>query len=177
MSSLPPDARERPGLAVWLGSGSKSRLDLMNELVDTPDVWGGLKTRRMTFHGKISADIDEKAIRYEDPKELVMALAHAKADAILADAAKKAAMEAQEQYGDVYLVTCDQVVVHKDKILEKPEGADEARAMIRGYAEAPAMTVGSTVVTDVRRGYGRGGWMWRRFGLLREGLGRRMWRR
>ena len=59
-------------------------------------------------------------------------------------------MESDAQ--NVYLVTCDQVVVHSGVILEKPENEAEARAMIRGYAEAPAMTVGSTVVTDVRRG-------------------------
>ena len=61
------------------------------------------------FHGKVSADIDEKAIRHEDPKELVMALAHAKADAILGDPVKRAAMLAGP--AGVYLVTCDQVVV------------------------------------------------------------------
>ena len=50
-------------------------------------------TRQVTFHGKVSADIDEKAIRFEDPKELVMALAHAKADAILGDAVEVPTIE------------------------------------------------------------------------------------
>ena len=152
--------------AIWLGSGSKSRLDLMQELVSSPSFQS---LGPVAFHGKVSADIDEKAIRHADPKELVMALAHAKADAILGDAAKrdlllttKAVVDAptigasepldNEPTNNVYLVTCDQVVVHKDVILEKPENEAEARAMIQGYADAPAMTVGSTLVTDVRRG-------------------------
>jgi predicted house-cleaning NTP pyrophosphatase (Maf/HAM1 superfamily) len=50
------------------------------------------------------------------------------------------------------LITCDQVVLHKGCILEKPEDEGEARRMIAGYAEAPASTVGSTVVTHVRSG-------------------------
>lgn len=139
---------------LWLGSGSTSRLAIMNELVASGRL-DELVGRPVLFHGKVSADIDEKAIRHEDPKELVMALAHAKADAILGDPVKRAAMlGGTEDAGPagVYLVTCDQVVVHRGRILEKPESEAEARAMIRGYAEAPAMTVGSTVVTEVRRG-------------------------
>ncbi len=134
---------------LWLGSGSSSRLGIMNELVASGRL-DELVGRPVLFHGKVSADIDEKAIRHEDPKELVMALAHAKADAILGDPVKRAAMLAGP--AGVYLVTCDQVVVHRGRILEKPESEAEARAMIRGYAEAPAMTVGSTVVTEVQRG-------------------------
>lgn len=146
--ATPPTAAETAADAIFLGSGSKSRLALMEELVSSPSFQS---TRRVAFLGKVSADIDEKAIRYEDPKELVMALAHAKADAILGDATKRCKLlESDAQ--NVYLVTCDQVVVHSGVILEKPENEAEARAMIRGYAEAPAMTVGSTVVTDVRRG-------------------------
>jgi septum formation protein len=138
---------------VWLGSGSKSRLDILAELARSPS-WSGTQ-----FHGKVSADIDEKSIRFDDPKELVIALAHAKADAILE--AKRDELlavnqggqgEQMEGTGKVFLITCDQVVVHKDKILEKPESDEEARGMIRGYAEAPAMTVGSTVVTDIETG-------------------------
>jgi septum formation protein len=134
--------------AIWLGSGSKSRLALMEELVSSPSFHSA---HRVSFRGKVSADIDEKAIRCVDPKELVLALAHAKADAILGDDAKRGKL-LEEAFRNVYLVTCDQVVVHKGAILEKPESEAEARAMIRGYADAPAMTVGSTVVTDVRRG-------------------------
>lgn len=129
---------QKEAVRVWLGSGSASRHALMKEIMEE---YGEL----MTFMGKVSADIDEKAIRYDDPRQLVLALAHAKADAIL---------EKENGFGgeDGYLITCDQVVLHKGCILEKPEDEGEARRMIAGYAEAPASTVGSTVVTHVRTG-------------------------
>lgn len=132
----------KPALGpVWLGSGSSSRLQLMQEIVNAESI-----PYAIDFAGKISADIDEKAIRCNDPQDLVLALAHAKADAIL------------EKHRDMlgrdggFLITCDQVVVHKGNILEKPENEREARAMIAGYAEAPASTVGSTVVTNIKTG-------------------------
>lgn len=52
----------------------------------------------------ITADIDEKAIRTPDPKDLVMMLAHAKASAI----AKKL-KDSGSYIKPGYLVTCDQV--------------------------------------------------------------------
>ncbi len=69
------------------------------------------------------ADIDEKALRRDSPRELVLALAHAKADALLPRLAGAAADAA----GGAYLITCDQVVLHDDVIREKPADADEAR--------------------------------------------------
>lgn len=147
MATGPPPPVETAD-AIWLGSGSKSRLALLEELVSSPSFQSPC---RVSLRGKVSADIDEKAIRYADPKQLVLALAHAKADAILRDGDKRCKL-LEDDFQNVYLVTCDQVVVHNDVILEKPENEAEARAMIRGYADAPAMTVGSTVVTDVRRG-------------------------
>lgn len=137
------------------------------------------------------ADIDEKAIRHEEPSELVMQLAHAKADVLLplirsdlnsaapsssdpdggadADGASTSApapggadsssilrqqQQQQQQPGAAtcFLITCDQVVVHEGRILEKPEGPEEAREFIRGYARSPAQTVGSILVTRVGPG-------------------------
>ncbi|KAA8494098.1 Maf-like protein [Porphyridium purpureum] len=100
----------------------------------------------------IKADIDEKAIRRPEPSELVRELGHAKADAILAkidafsDEQRRALMP---EGAHVLLLTGDQVVVHKGQILEKPESADEIRANCKGFAEAPASTVGSVVITPV----------------------------
>lgn len=65
-----------------------------------------------------TADIDEKAIRHEQPEQLVMLLAHAKAEAI-----RKKLLAAGAHAG--LLITCDQVVVHEGHILEKPENAEE----------------------------------------------------
>jgi len=85
----------------------------------------------------IKADIDEKAIRHEQPRQLVLALAHAKADAIIQQL-QQGGQQQQQQPSDSqagssngsssegYLITCDQVVVHEGQIREKPEDVAEA---------------------------------------------------
>ena len=73
------------------------------------------------------ADIDEGAIRHDDARRLVLRLAHAKADAICAQ------LRAAGGGAGGLLVTCDQVVLHEGRILEKP--ADEAQV---GDASAAA---------------------------------------
>lgn len=73
-----------------------------------------------------TAGIDEKAIREPDPRALVVALAHAKADAIIARLRSGDEVGAGRRG---VLITCDQVVVHMGRILEKPE--DEAQASQR----------------------------------------------
>lgn len=115
--------------ALILGSGSSTRKVILGEMgipftVDKPG-------------------IDEKAIRREEPSELVLALGLAKAAALL-DGPNGATYASR---GDLIL-TGDQVVVWKGQILEKPENEKEARAFIAGYGEAPPSTVGSCVVTD-----------------------------
>lgn len=50
------------------------------------------------------------------------------------------------------LLTGDQVVVYNGRVLEKPLTADDVRQYVGGYATAPAVTVGATVVTDVATG-------------------------
>jgi len=140
---------------VILGSSSSSRRAILDELV-------------AGFPGfayeVVTADIDEKALRDPSPAALVTQLAHAKADAIVAKLRAAAAgagegADAAAASGSTsYLITCDQVVVHEGRILEKPETADEARAMIRGYTrDAPASTVGAVVVTRLAAGGGGGG--------------------
>jgi len=85
--------------------------------------------------------IDERAIRSEDPGALTLALAHAKADALLLQIHEPA-----------LLITSDQVVVWQGKIREKPAHAEEARAFLRGYAEGPAETVTAVVITHTATG-------------------------
>jgi septum formation protein len=87
------------------------------------------------------ADIDERAIRAEEPGALTLALAHAKADALL-----------PQIHEPALLITSDQVVVWQGKIREKPAHAEEARAFLRGYAEGPAETVTAVVVTHTATG-------------------------
>lgn len=92
------------------------------------------------------ADIDEKAIRRDDPRKLTLALAHAKADAL-----------AQKIHESALLVTSDQIVVWNGEIREKPEGPEQAREFLSGYAEHPAETVTAVVVTNVKTGKRREG--------------------
>jgi len=89
----------------------------------------------------MAADIDEKAIRHDNPKELVLALANAKADALLPRISAPA-----------ILITADQVVAWKDEIREKPENEEEARRFLRTYHEAPADIINATVVTNTATG-------------------------
>lgn len=85
----------------------------------------------------MAADIDEKALRDDDPEKLTLLLAHAKADALLPHIHKKS-----------ILITSDQVVMSGGVMLEKPESEDEAWEHLRGYAESPAVTITAVVVTD-----------------------------
>lgn len=93
----------------------------------------------------LNPDIDEKSIRIADPRALTLALAHAKADALLPRIDTPA-----------ILITADQVIAWNNTIREKPESADEVRAYLRGYGTHPAETVGAVVVvntaTNVRAG-------------------------
>lgn len=116
------------------------------------------------------AGIDEKAIRAADPRALVSALAHAKADAVLASLAADPPLPLPPPTDDAnggdanggggggggravtLLLTGDQVVVHGGRVLEKPTTADDVREYVAGYATAPAVTIGATVVTDVATG-------------------------
>lgn len=98
----------------------------------------------------LTADIDERAIRVPNPLDLVLRLAHAKADAIL-DKIRRVDNDGVPTTKG-FLLTCDQVVTHEGRILEKPTDAEEALKFISGYGRAPASTVGSTVCTDLLTG-------------------------
>lgn len=95
----------------------------------------------------LSADIDEQAIRHDVPTQLVALLAEAKASALIN---KLTASEGTPSNG--YLITCDQVVVHQGRILEKPASEEEARAFIKSYANSFASTVGSVMCTALSTG-------------------------
>ncbi|WCJ35183.1 Nucleoside triphosphate pyrophosphatase [Euphorbia peplus] len=125
-----------------------------------------------------SADIDERSIRKEKPEDLVMALAEAKANAIidklLADKTRDKdgeftiliaadTAEAIQQRLPVcdyikdaqptLLITCDQVVVYEGAIREKPSNEEEARAFMKGYSGGHAATVSSVLVTNLKTGF------------------------
>ena len=138
--------RALPGARVVLGTASAARRGVMDGVARELGV--GYEVRK--------AGIDEKAIRREDPGELVLALADAKADAILA-----------QERGDLagaagVLITADQVVTQVAPgggpgapnfiILEKPESSEEFRAVARSYVGNPPSTVSGLVVTNLRTG-------------------------
>ncbi|XP_042452774.1 7-methyl-GTP pyrophosphatase-like isoform X1 [Zingiber officinale] len=109
---------------------------------------------RFHHHGQ-SADIDEKEIRMEKPEELVMALAEAKADAIISKLRSNGFNEQDD--GPTLLITADQVVVHGGMIREKPSSPEEAHEFIKGYSQGHASTVGSVLVTNLKTGVRKGG--------------------
>ena len=87
------------------------------------------------------ADIDEKAIRHDDPKKMVLAIAKAKAEALKA-----------RIHEPKVLVTADTVVLWQDEVREKPKDKQEAIAFLRGYNIAPAEVVTGIVVTNLANG-------------------------
>nr|GMD89395.1 maf-like protein DDB_G0281937 isoform X3 [Ipomoea batatas]GMD93747.1 maf-like protein DDB_G0281937 isoform X3 [Ipomoea batatas] len=101
----------------------------------------------------MSADIDEKAIRKEKPEDLVMALAEAKAEAIIPRLNIDESMEDAEP---MLLITCDQVVVYEGMIREKPENKEEAREFIKDYSNGQAATISSVLVRNLKTGKKRG---------------------
>lgn len=88
-----------------------------------------------------SADIDEKAIRREDPERLTVALARAKARAIISRLAHPA-----------LVVTADQVVERNGEIREKPESEAQAREYLATCHLAPLRVVNGMAATNTAAG-------------------------
>ena len=95
----PPLTTPTPLHRPQLGSGSASRRHVLEK--------AGVQ------HRVVKPDIDERAIRHEDPVALVEALARAKADALLARWRGK---DADAGPTPDFLITCDQVVVCNGEI-------------------------------------------------------------
>jgi Maf-like protein len=83
-----------PQPQIILGTQSQSRRAVIDRLAKQFDF----------KYSSITADIDEQAIRRDDPQELVLVLAHAKADAIV-----KKLQASSSLLKPGFLVTCDQV--------------------------------------------------------------------
>lgn len=89
----------------------------------------------------VTADIDEKAIRLDDPEKLTLELAKAKAVAI------------QEKLTEpAILITADQVIVWNGEIREKPENEEQAKAYLCSLHEAPSRIVNGIAVTNTATG-------------------------
>ncbi|XP_015071340.1 maf-like protein DDB_G0281937 isoform X3 [Solanum pennellii] len=130
-----------PQFKLILGSSSTARKKILGDM--------GYEFTTM------SADIDEKAIRKEKPEDLVMALAEAKAEAIIP---RVSIGESEGDAESTLLITCDQVVVYEGVIREKPSSEAEARQFMKDYANGQAATVSSVLVTNLTTGSRRGEW-------------------
>ena len=112
-------------MQIILGSKSISRQQILKEMGYQFSV--------------LDPNIDEKKIRFSDPLKLTLALALAKAKALLPKIKNPA-----------LLITADQVVRCDGKIIEKPESASEAKEFLQAYAKHPAETITAIVVTNTK---------------------------
>ncbi|KAL7611535.1 uncharacterized protein LOC111902960 [Lactuca sativa] len=127
---------------IILGSSSMARRKILAEM--------GYDFTIMT------ADIDEKSIRKEKPEDLVVALAEAKAEALISRLG--IAGHKEENAHPTLLITADTVVVYEGTIREKPSSKEEARHFVKGYSGGCAIVVGSVVVTNLTTGIKKRGW-------------------
>ena len=91
-----------------LGSASKTRQKILKEK--------GYQLKVLT------ADIDEKKIRAKDPRDIVLKLAFAKAEAI------------RKKAKNGILITCDQITLSNGRILEKARNLNEAEEFLKSYS-------------------------------------------
>lgn len=118
----------RPNMPIILGSSSKRRQ-------------GVLKGLGWDFQ-VMSPDIDEKAIRAAKPQDMVLAIATAKAQALLPKIKEPA-----------ILITADQVVLCNGEVREKPANPEQAKQFWQSYsAGQPAETISAVVVTNTQTG-------------------------
>lgn len=114
-------------MKIILGSSSAGRKLIMSELA-----------QEFGFNFEImSSDIDEKAVRFDNPSDLVMAIANAKADALIVKIKEPA-----------ILICSDQVVLYKGKIREKPIDEKEAREFLQSYGQVFPETIGAVVIVN-----------------------------
>lgn len=115
-------------MRIILGSRSEGRKKVLEKMGYSFDV--------------IPADIDEKAIRHENPTILTLSLARAKTDALTARLEPQKAL----------LIVSDQVVVCNGKIYEKPVNSAEVLSFFKSYRDYPAETVTSVMITNLETG-------------------------
>lgn len=118
-------------MKIILGSSSVGRRSIMDELS---------KELGFTFE-VMSPDIDEKSIRHNNPSDLVMAIANAKADALV--------LKVKEPS---ILICSDQVVLYNNIIREKPINENEARDFLISYSNIDPELIGAIVVVNTENG-------------------------
>jgi len=136
---------------LLLGSASFTRKLILTEM-------------NIPYH-KVVRPINEKGLgdRTSDaPHDLVLTLASAKMDHLLGEIRSGNCSEDMptvattnnggEASNEWIVLTGDQVVTHRGKILEKPESIEEVRRFVEGYASEPCSTVGSCVLVHLPTG-------------------------
>ncbi|KAJ3372211.1 hypothetical protein GGF31_002069 [Allomyces arbusculus] len=133
-------------LTLVLGSTSRARRALLASLIPP--------THEDRIKIKFTAppdSLDERAVAADHraahrAHDLTLAVAHAKADALLNDPSPAMKVET----GAAILLTADQVTVCDGKVREKPEDEQEARGYLAAYsAGEPATTVTAVVATNL----------------------------
>lgn len=119
-------------MKIILGSSSPRRKHILKEL--------GLEFEIL------APDIDEKAIRSTDFKELPLLVARAKAESL-----KSRVKE------PVIVIVADSVVVAGGKLMEKPESEAEAMEFLRSYGAHPVYLYSGLVVFNTETGEQREG--------------------
>jgi len=89
-------------------------------------------------------DVDEKAIRSDDPLELPLLIAKAKATKLMDTLSDK--------HSPRVILTADQICLHKEMIREKPRDKEEARYFLSSYRNDTVTTVSALVATYVPSG-------------------------
>jgi len=85
--------------------------------------------------------IDESLIRDVDPEFLALAIAKAKAEALIPRVSSPS-----------IIITADQVVLVNKEIREKPKTPDEARRFLISYRTSPAETISAVSVYNTQTG-------------------------
>lgn len=115
-------------MKLILGSTSRSRREILQKLGYKFDI--------------VEPEIDERMIRYENPKELVLKIAHAKAD----DVIKKIS-------GDAIVITSDSVTIVNGEIREKAQDKKQAYQWIQELSDgAPQTQISSVVIVNTKTG-------------------------
>jgi len=114
-------------IKITLGSSSPCRQKLLKD-------WG--------FEFEVlNPQIDEKAIRSDDLRQLPLLVAMAKSEALKG-----------KIFEPTILITCDTIVIHAGKLYEKPKDEAEAREFLSSYGAAPAEVICGVVVTNTQTG-------------------------
>lgn len=112
----------------------------MQIILGSASRWRQILLRDAGFDFQVmSADIDEEALSADSAEALVLAIAQAKAEALLPKITQPA-----------LLVTADQLVVCNGAVRGKPKNAEQAREYLQSYNRFPAQTITAVMVTNTQ---------------------------